>query len=333
MPAFNTDQPHLLKIIATRYRELSYSLFFNRCILYGYVYLYSSIRSLPIFRRRRFWRAAIVFPRQPARSQGLWKALKLSAIPFFDYDAQKLNNYDSTVLFIRHDSPDGSVETKNNEIPDSVKARALNGHLDNIAKDHVQKIFQETFGRPLGVDPMQFEGYMVRKSKRNATHDGLVLKGPIDVDDYDPDYAYEVLVNNTVADNTVVDMRIAVVGNELPLAWLRYRPISTRFSNKSRVELVQPDDILSNEEIRLIILYARKMGVDFAEMDILRDSNSKQIFIVDVNPTPCAPSALGQGIRGIIAMHRLARAFERQFVVGPVEGKLAGSFQQDAERA
>ena len=42
----------------------------------------------------------------------------------------------------------------------------------------------------------------------------------------------------------------------------------------------------SDKEIHLTHKFIEKMGIDFAEIDILRDNSTGLMYIVDVNPVP-----------------------------------------------
>ena len=47
--------------------------------------------------------------------------------------------------------------------------------------------------------------------------------------------------------------------------------------------------VLSLDEQEKITWFCKLLKVDYAELDVLRDNDSKLIYIVDVNPTPWGP--------------------------------------------
>ena len=56
-----------------------------------------------------------------------------------------------------------------------------------------------------------------------------MIDGPIT--EVDPGLAYERLVDNRTDENTVLDLRVPMVGDEIPFVYLKHRPLGDRFSN------------------------------------------------------------------------------------------------------
>ena len=80
-----------------------------------------------------------------------------------------------------------------------------------------------------------------------------------------------------------------VHGDQIPLVYLKYRPIANRFANRnSHVELAEPDQLFSQVELDQLLLMAKKMGIAFGEFDVLRDQDQR-LYVVDVNNTPAGP--------------------------------------------
>jgi len=151
----------------------------------------------------------------------------------------------------------------------------------------------------------------------NATHDGQIFSSPLELSNIDKEkYVYEKLIDNSYDENLVLDLRVCVIGNEIPVVWKKFRKKDTRFSNENfRVELGNVVDEFSESEISKIIEFSKSMGLDIGELDILRSRVDGEIYIVDVNRTAHAPPSLQEGITGIRAMHAMAAAFRRQFLV------------------
>jgi len=85
-------------------------------------------------------------------------------------------------------------------------------------------------------------------------------------------------------------LRIPVICGKIPFAYKKYRPIETRFSNtNARAELVDKSAVISADEEAKILAFCRKQGVDYAELDVLRDNDTQKLYVVDVNPTPWGP--------------------------------------------
>ena len=55
------------------------------------------------------------------------------------------------------------------------------------------------------------------------------------------------------------------------------------------------------------------LGLDYGEIDVLRDRNEGKIYIVDVNNNPAGPPEPISALDGNLAIVRLAEAFENTF--------------------
>jgi len=188
--------------------------------------------------------------------------------------------------------------------------RIINGRSLDISKRTVAKTFAGIFGYPLEINPREFCGKIVEKSDRNASHDGRLLDGPLAPEKIRPGYVYQKAIDNVFGD-LVLDYRISILGAEIPLVYLKYRPVESRFRSENvYVKLDKPSRVFSSGELGKIILMARAMGVDYAEIDILRDKD-RRIYVVDVNNTPHGPPDVLPTAEGKIALARLAKAFTR----------------------
>ena len=168
------------------------------------------------------------------------------------------------------------------------EAHIVNDTSFSCSKDNVHRHFAAVFGRRLDIDPLTYCGPAVMKSKRNATHDGVITEFPRS--EVLNDRVYERLIDNRHDENLILDIRLPLIFGKPPLAYLKYRLIGTRFSNENAsCELVDPANILSQDELRLCGEFARSIGLEYGELDVLRDRNSREIFIVDANNTPFGP--------------------------------------------
>jgi len=165
----------------------------------------------------------------------------------------------------------------------------INNTHFNSAKSNVFFYFRRAFGYDLSVNPSEFSGEMVIKSDMNAAHDGQVEYGPIS--DISPNKTYSLLVDNTVDDGRYVrDLRIPVIGGDIPFAYIKYRTIDMRFqTDSSFAKLVELYEVFSNPELSMIKNFCELIGLEYGELDILRDRKSRKIYIVDVNNTPYGP--------------------------------------------
>lgn len=186
----------------------------------------------------------------------------------------------------------------------------VNFRCNDISKSHVNQIFTEVFGYTARVDPLIFEGRCVRKSNLNALHDGKVIDCPIA--EVDENCIYQILIDNETNDGSIMDIRVPIVKQTIPFVFLYFRPVEIRFSSEIKViKTADTPDIFTEEEHKNIIRFCGELGLDYGELDVLRDRRDGKIYIVDANTTPHGPPVhLGSRQTGL---RRLATTFEDQF--------------------
>ncbi len=166
----------------------------------------------------------------------------------------------------------------------------FNLHCSDISKSVVSEANLQAFGRQLGVDPLTHEGTIVVKSEANATHDGVLVQGPID--EVDPEMSYQRLIDNRLADSGLFEViRTPVIDGKVPLLYRKLRGGDNRLDNGyDDAQRHQTSEYLSDEELAGIARFAREMKMDHAEIDVLRDiGGDGQIYVVDANNTPWGP--------------------------------------------
>ena len=191
----------------------------------------------------------------------------------------------------------------------------LNINCLDISKINVDKIFSEVFGYGTLVDPLRFQGFCVRKSNVNAKHDGQLIQCPISKEDYQNEFVYQIIINNKKDSSYVEDIRVPVIGKDIPFVYLKYRPVNERFSNTNAITYMkEAKDFLTQEELSKIFSFSEKIGLDYGELDVLRNRDDKKIYIVDVNFTPWGPpNHLSKKDRNK-AQKILAQTFHKQFM-------------------
>jgi len=182
----------------------------------------------------------------------------------------------------------------------------------DISKERVDDVHQEVFGYSTRVDPTQHDGLAVKKSNINGLHDGKIITCPIEKPE--DGFIYQILIDNKTAEGFFEDIRVAVMGNQLPIAYLKYRKPEEQFGHKSRARLTTVEQVLTPGEIALVKAYMKALEIEFAEIDILRDRMDSRIYIIDVNDTPhsardnVSKEELKENIR------ILAEAFQQEFL-------------------
>ena len=196
-------------------------------------------------------------------------------------------------------------------------ARLLNIRCNDISKTRVNSTFEEVFGYALAVDPRKHTGKCVMKLNWNALHIGGVIECP--VKSIDPDYVYQKLIANEVEDGLVEDLRVPIFGNKTPFVYLKYRSVKHRFVDRKhtnvKATIAEVADVLTADELNKVHRFCAKIGLDYGEVDVLRDSGDGRIYIVDANNTPSGPTSSISDAEGKIAVMRLSQAFEEAFGV------------------
>ncbi|WP_319405991.1 hypothetical protein [uncultured Desulfosarcina sp.] len=215
---------------------------------------------------------------------------------------------------------DGNPYAPQNRLAEIVGTRrngcqVLNLQGNDISKNNVNATFAEVFGYSLAVDPRSHVGQCVMKLNWNALHKGKVIDCP--AEPVDEDVVYQRLVRNETDDGFVEDIRVPVFRDKIPFVYLKYRAVGDRLVDRlhtnTKAITAETDDVLSEAEQTDICRFCRKMGLDYCEVDVLRDRENGRIYIVDANNTPSGPPSPISDDDGRIAVIRLAKAFQETF--------------------
>ncbi|MCP5004998.1 MAG: hypothetical protein GY941_13855 [Planctomycetes bacterium] len=195
--------------------------------------------------------------------------------------------------------------------------KMLNIELVDITKERVASVFQEAFGYSVSIDPLEYSGKCVMKTNWNALHLGKIVECPVDTQQ--DGFVYEKIIRNEVENGLVEDIRVLIFGDIIPFVYLKRRPIEKRFldrdqANKSAL-IAEVDDLLSKEEVRKILCFSKRLGLDYCEIDVLRDRDDGRIYIVDANCCPAGPPFPISKSEEKTAIIRLAGIFNKAFQV------------------
>ena len=167
------------------------------------------------------------------------------------------------------------------------KGRNLNGHCTDISKSYVAQTFLDIFGYNLAIDPATATGPYLEKGEENGIHDAEIRKSPKTAE---PGRVYQKLIDNRTKNGTVLDYRCPTVFGDIPLVFLKERPIGKRFDNlNTRVRMADTQACFSAEELTQIKAFCAAMDLDWGGLDILRHAADNKIYIVDVNKTDMGP--------------------------------------------
>jgi len=181
--------------------------------------------------------------------------------------------------------------------------RFLNFFLVNTSKEFVAKSMEEHFGYTFKINPRTFNGYCIAKHNGNGTKSCFFLKCPINADEVFHDHCYQKIINysNKSDSSTLYELRVPIFKNIIPFTFFKTRNKGLRFTSKNRsMEIVPATAHLSEQECQNIIMYCRRIGLEYGEIDILRSDDDGKIYIIDVNNTPWwPPNKLGDIDRNI----------------------------------
>ena len=272
------------------------------------LFRYRRIRNF--FKNGKKHKTALFFPSFPSKQMVLYKVFRhlkynITNNPELPHDI--IIYWDDTTYRQPNSLIDSMAETE----------RIINRHSIDISKTYVNQVFEQVFGYSSFVDPCSFHGAMVKKSEINARHDGEIVMGPVEPRDK---YVYQKLIHNLWGDEFVADMRIPVINGEIPLVFVKYKSLSTRFGlfkrnhhKKKNTLLLKTEEILSKDEIIKLKAFCKSSGLDYGELDVLRDNTDGRIYVVDVNNTPTGPPYMNkQDLK--VAMQIMIEVFKREFL-------------------
>ncbi len=168
------------------------------------------------------------------------------------------------------------------------KITVLNINCKNISKENVDFVFRKVFGYGLTINPLTHSGECVKKNNLNAKRDGKIVSCPIK--EREDGFVYQMIVNNRFNDFLVEDIRVPIFKGRIPIIYSKYRLISDRFGRSTyRSKISELSQLLSHEEIKKILLFCERIGLDYGELDIVRNRDDGKIYITDVNNTPYGP--------------------------------------------
>ena len=198
--------------------------------------------------------------------------------------------------------------------PPLVGQRLVNGRCVDIRKSTVEAASIAVFGYGLAVDPRTCVGPYVRKSEENGAHDGTLVEGPREPE---PGFVYQRLVSTVADGDQILDLRVPIVGRRVPLVYLRYRGVKERFTQvHDRVEVWPTEKVLTSQEVARLLAFCNAIGLEFGDLDVLRDRDDGRLHVVDANKTPAGPPMHIRWWHGVRAIRILAGAFDEEFLAG-----------------
>ena len=166
---------------------------------------------------------------------------------------------------------------------------AINGRCRDISKSRVAEAWELVAGYPLAVDPLTTSGPMVVKPEANARQGGRIIEGPLDQRQSGKVYERLIDARPPGRPDQIRPLRAVVMGPRVVLVYEKWRAFPKWFKGTDLTIARAPADLLSEAEQALLVRFAAEIGMDYGELDVLRDADSDLIYVVDANRTSSAP--------------------------------------------
>ncbi|MDJ0725340.1 MAG: hypothetical protein QNJ38_09535 [Prochloraceae cyanobacterium] len=166
----------------------------------------------------------------------------------------------------------------------------INDRCQDISKSYIDEVFLNVFGYCISVDPLKYTGKCVAKSDLNARHDGKIIDCPIS--SKQSKVVYQKLIENEIEPGKLVEFRVPIFKQTIPLVYTYLKNISNAeqrflgYPNLISVEITEASQIFTSKEIDNILEFCSQIGLDYGELDILKDKQDNKIYIIDANNTP-----------------------------------------------
>ena len=165
----------------------------------------------------------------------------------------------------------------------------LNSRCLDISKSTVDRVWLEVAGYSIAVDPLTKEGPLVVKPDENGTRGGRVVDGPLP--NRAPDVVYQRLIDTRVGDR-VLQIRPVILRGQIVLVYEKWRPHPQWFKGPELTVPKAQADFFNDDEAALLLRFADAIGLDYGELDVVRDGEGGLIYVVDANRTPVRPKGL-----------------------------------------
>lgn len=189
-----------------------------------------------------------------------------------------------------------------------LSAYAINGACSDVSKSRVDALWGDLAGYSLTIDPLVTAGPLVVKSEENARHDWRVVNGPLR--GRQAGMVYERLIDGTMGEH-YVQSRPVIMRGHIPLLYEARYP-RQHWRADARMSPRQIGEVYSAAEIGLILAFAAAIGLEYGELDVLRETATGQLFVVDANPAPVRPHHIAPDDEAA-TQRRMADAFAEIF--------------------
>ena len=170
-------------------------------------------------------------------------------------------------------------------------AAAINGRCLDISKSTVDRLWAEAAGYSIAVDPLAFVGQIVIKPDANGVRGGRIVNGPLAATA--GGLVYQRLVDCRTGES-IHTTRPMILNGELLAVYEKWRAFPEWFAGREEVAVRTADECYSAAEQAALIRFCALIGMDYGELDVVRDNESGLIYVVDANRTPIRPRGLAE---------------------------------------
>ena len=214
--------------------------------------------------------------------------------PDIPYKGNKIGEWMNDLNISYHNHPDReydlafwwSVQTKHEFTEPHFRAwnriDFINKKVLDVRKSVVDAYHRRIFGYGLKVDPFKVRGTIIAKSETQYDKSGKIIKAPIQ--DKEQGVFYQKLLDCRIDKDIIEEFRVCIFNSWAEIIIHKTIKCSDMFTNNvisSRII----DNPFSVHEIADIYSFCLSFGLEYGELDVLRDSDGK-IYIVDVNNCP-----------------------------------------------
>ena len=167
---------------------------------------------------------------------------------------------------------------------------AINGSCVDVSKSRVDAAWADASGYSIQVDPTTNSGRMVVKPEENGAHAGRLVEGPTA---RRRGFVYQRFVV-TRRNGRLLSTRALIIGPEMPVVLDYWSAESDIFHGPGHCVARPPEEVYTTTEREQILSFAGLVGLDFGELDVIRDEESGLIYVIDANRTSFMPALLSQ---------------------------------------
>lgn len=151
----------------------------------------------------------------------------------------------------------------------------LNNGCRNIGKDYVELVFESVFGYSSTVNPMAHKGRIVEKTIKQDDKKNIRFV-------MCPTRPRKGFIYQKFIDTGLVDIRVFVAQQKMQFVIYKKKKSEIFLRGLESVEMLEAKQVFSEYEINKINQFCKAFGLDFGEIDVLRDKDGR-IYIIDVN--------------------------------------------------